>query len=332
MAKIYYDKDSDLKALKGKKIAVIGYGIQGHAHAQNLRDSGLDVTVAAHEGSATWKQAAADGFKPKPTAEAVRQADLIAILIPDDLQQKTYREEIAPNLKKKATLLFAHGFNIHFRQIMPPEDCDVVMIAPKGPGHLVRSTYQQGGGVPALIAIHQDASGRARETALAYAKGLGASRAGVLETTFAEETETDLFGEQVVLCGGASELIRAGFDTLVQAGYQPEVAYFECCHELKLICDLIYESGITGMHEKVSTTARYGDITRGRRVVTQETRQEMKKILSEIQQGYFAKEWISENQTGRPVFNALLKKDADHPIETVGKKLRDMMGWLKKKK
>src|SRR5581483_9217285 len=210
--------------------------------------------------------------------------------------------------------------------------CDVVMIAPKGPGHLVRSTYQQGGGVPALIAIHQDASGRARETALAYAKGLGASRAGVLETTFAEETETDLFGEQVVLCGGASQLIRAGFDTLVQAAHRPEAAYFECCHELKLICDLIYESGITGMHEKVSTTARYGDITRGRRVVTQETRQEMKKILSEIQQGYFAKEWISENQTGRPVFNALLKKDADHPIETVGKKLRDMMGWLKKKK
>jgi ketol-acid reductoisomerase len=330
MAKTYYDSDADFKALKGKKISIIGYGIQGHAHALNLKDSGLTVTVADVKGSPSWKKAEEDGFKPMAVSEAVKTADLIMILIPDDIQAKVYRSDILPNLKKGVVLGFAHGFNIHFGQIVPPVDADVIMVAPKGPGHLVRSTFKDNGGVPALIAVFQNSSGKAKDIALAYAKGIGATRSGVLETTFAEETETDLFGEQVVLCGGASELIRAGFETLVKAGYQPEIAYFECCHELKLICDLIYAEGITGMRNKVSTTARYGDLTRGRRVITEDTRREMQKILREIQSGEFAREWILENQANRPVFNAILKRDSEHPIEGVGKKLRDMMGWLKK--
>ncbi len=328
MAKIYYDKDANLDLLKKKKVGIIGYGIQGHAHSLNLKDSGLSVLVADQKNSPNWKQAEQDGFKPLTTPEVVKQCDLLMFSIPDDMQARIYREEIKPNMKPGTTLAFAHGFNIHFGQIVPPADSDVIMIAPKGPGHLLRSTFTEGGGVPALIAIYQDASSKAKDIALAYAKGIGSTRAGVLETSFREETETDLFGEQVVLCGGTSALIQAGFETLVNAGYQPEVAYFECCHELKLICDLIYANGISGMRTRVSTTARYGDVTVGPRIITQETRKEMQKVLKNIQDGVFAREWILENQAGRPMLNALLKQSLQHPIETVGAKLREMMSWL----
>jgi len=330
--KIYYDKDADFKDLKGKKIAIIGYGSQGHAQAQNLRDSGLDVIVSQRKGGENYELALKHGFKPVPAAEAARQADLIQILTQDHIQAKLYHEDVKPHLRKGKTLLFSHGFNIHYGQIVPPKEIDVVMIAPKGPGHLVRREYEKGAGVPSLLAIYQDFTKKARKTALAYAKGLGATRAGVIETTFKEETETDLFGEQSVLCGGVSELIKAGFDTLVEAGYQPEIAYFECLHELKLIVDLMYEGGLSYMRYSVSDTAEYGDLTRGKRIITEETRQEMKRILEEVRNGQFAREWIIENRVGRPVFTALRKKEAEHPIETVGKKLRSMMGWLKEKK
>ena len=330
--KIYYDKDADLKYLKGKKIAIMGYGSQGHAQAQNLRDSGLDVIVSELAGTENYQFAIKDGFKPMPASEASKEADLIQILTQDHIQAKLYEEDVKPHLRKGKTLLFSHGFNIHYGQIAPPREIDVVMIAPKGPGHLVRREYEKGAGVPSLLAIHQDFTKKAKKTALAYAKGLGATRAGVIETTFKEETETDLFGEQSVLCGGVSELIKAGFDTLVEAGYQPEIAYFECLHELKLIVDLMYEGGLSYMRYSVSDTAEYGDLTRGKRIITQETRQEMKRILEEVRNGNFAKEWIIENRVGRPVFTALRKKEAEHPIEVVGKKLRSMMGWLKEKK
>ena len=330
--KIYYEKDADLNVLKGKKIAIIGYGSQGHAQAQNLRDSGLNVLVSQRKGSENYQFALRDGFKPITAEEAAKQADVIQILTQDHVQAKLYEEDVKPHLKKGKTLLFSHGFNIHYGQIVPPKEIDVVMIAPKGPGHLVRREYVKGAGVPSLVAIYQDFSKKANQTALAYAKGIGATRAGVIETTFKEETETDLFGEQAVLCGGVTELIKAGFDTLVEAGYQPEIAYFECLHELKLIVDLMYEGGLSFMRYSVSDTAEYGDLTRGKRIITQETREEMKRILKEVQTGSFAKEWILENQAGRPIFNALRKKESEHPIEVVGKKLRSMMGWLKEKK
>jgi len=331
MAKMYYDADADLGVLKGKKIAIIGYGSQGHAQAQNLRESGLDVIVADLEGTPNFKLAIDHGFAPMSAAAAAAEAEIVQILAPDQTQALLYQKEIKDNLKAGKTLVFSHGFNIHFNQIVPPANVDVIMIAPKGPGHLVRREFQRGAGVPSLIAIYQDASGKARDKALAYAKGIGATRAGVLETTFQEETETDLFGEQVVLCGGVTELIRAGFDTLVQAGYQPEIAYFECCHELKLIVDLIYEGGIANMRYSISDTAEYGDITRGRRIVTEETRSEMKRILAEVQSGEFAREWILENMAGRPVYNAITRKYSEHLIEQVGKKLRSMMSWIGRK-
>ena len=330
--KIYYDKDANLNTLKGKKVAIIGYGSQGHAQAQNLRESGLNVIVSQRKGSENYQFALRDGFNPVIAAEAAKQGDLIQILTQDHIQAKLYEEDVKPHLHKGKTLLFSHGFNIHYNQIVPPKEIDVVMIAPKGPGHLVRREFQRGAGVPSLLAIHQNFSKKAKQTALAYAKGMGATRAGVIETTFREETETDLFGEQSVLCGGVSELIKAGFDTLVEAGYHPEIAYFECLHELKLIVDLMYEGGISSMRYSISDTAEYGDMTRGKRIITPETREEMRRILKEVQMGSFAKEWILENQVGRPMFNALRKKEAEHPIEAVGKKLRSMMGWLKEKK
>ena len=331
MAKSYYDKDADLGLLKGKKVAVIGYGSQGHAQAQNLRDSGIEVIVSELPGTANYQLALEHGFKPVDAASAAKEGDIIQILIPDDAQAKMYTAAIASNLSEGKALLFSHGFNIHYNQIVPPQTIDVIMVAPKGPGHLVRREFERGAGVPALIAVFQDFSGKAKEKALAYAKGIGAARAGVIETTFKEETETDLFGEQVVLCGGVSELVRAGFDTLVEAGYQPEIAYFECLHELKLIVDLFYEGGISYMRYSVSDTAEYGDLTRGRRIITEETRKEMKKILGEVQNGQFAKEWILENQANRPQFNALRKRDQEHLIEKVGKQLRAMMPWIKAK-
>lgn len=331
MAKSYYDKDADLGLLKGKKVAVIGYGSQGHAQAQNLRDSGIDVIVSELPGTANYQLALEHGFKPVDAAAAAKEGDIIQILIPDDAQAKLYNGAIASNLSEGKALLFSHGFNIHYNQIVPPHTIDVIMVAPKGPGHLVRREFERGAGVPALIAVFQDFSGKAKQKALAYAKGIGAARAGVIETTFKEETETDLFGEQVVLCGGVSELVRAGFDTLVEAGYQPEIAYFECLHELKLIVDLFYEGGISYMRYSVSDTAEYGDLTRGRRIITEETRKEMKKILGEVQNGQFAKEWILENQANRPQFNALRKRDQEHLIEKVGKQLRAMMPWIKAK-
>jgi len=330
MAKIYYDKDASTDALKDKKIAVIGYGSQGHAHALNLKDSGLDVTVGLREGSLSWDKALDNGLKVSAVSKATEEADLVMILVPDEHQKDVYDSEIAPHLKEGNALLFAHGFSIHFKQIIPPPFVDVLMIAPKGPGHLVRRLYTEGIGVPGLLAVHQDHTGKAKEVGLAYAKGLGATRAGVIETTFKEETETDLFGEQVVLCGGTSELIRAGFDTLVEAGYQPEIAYFECLHELKLIVDLIYERGITGMRESISNTAEFGDLVSGRRIINQQTREEMKKILAEIQSGKFAERWIAENKAGRPLFRELAEKDAQHPIEKIGKQLRQMMSWIKR--
>jgi ketol-acid reductoisomerase len=329
--KIYYDSDADLGVLKGKKVAIIGYGSQGHAQAQNLRDSGVDVVVAELEGTANYDLAKEHGFEPITANEASSLANVIQILAQDDVQAKLYRDEVAPHMTEGKTLVFSHGFNIHFGQIQPASHLDVVMIAPKGPGHLVRSEYEKGAGVPSLVAIHQDATGGALETALAYAKGLGATRAGVIETTFKEETETDLFGEQTVLCGGVSELVKAGFDTLVEAGYQPEIAYFECLHELKLIVDLFYQGGISFMRYSVSDTAEYGDYSRGTRIITEETRETMREILAEVQSGEFAREWILENQAGRPVFNALRRAENEHPIEEVGAKLRAMMPWLKKK-
>lgn len=331
MAKIYYDRDADLKVLKDRKVAIIGYGSQGHAQAQNLRDSGVNVIVAELEGTANYKLAVKQGFKPVPAAKAAKDADVIQILAQDNLQAELYKTDIKANLKKGKTLVFSHGFNIHYNQIVPPADIDVVMIAPKGPGHLVRREFERGAGVPSLIAIYQDHTKKARQTALAYAKGIGATRAGVIETTFEEETETDLFGEQAVLCGGASELVRAGFDTLVEAGYQPEIAYFECLHELKLIVDLMYEGGIANMRYSISDTAEYGDMTRGRRVISEETREEMRVILDEIQSGEFAREWILENMAGRPVYNAVKRIDSEHLIEQVGSKLRSMMGWIGRK-
>ncbi len=328
--KLYYDKDANIDLLKGKKIAIIGYGIQGRGQALCLRDSGLDVIVSEMEGTVNYEQAKKDGFSPVNAAEAARQADVIQILTQDHVQAKVYREAIKPNLKKGKVLLFSHGFNIHFKQIKPPKNVDVIMIAPKGPGALVRRMYEEGKGVPCLLAVFQDASGNARNIALAYAKGIRGTTAGVIETTFAEETETDLFGEQAVLCGGVTELIKAGFDTLIEAGYQPEIAYFEVLHELKLITDLIQERGISGMRRGVSNTACYGDLTRGPRIINKRTRKEMKKILKEIQKKKFAREWIKENEVGRPNFDRLLKEGDEHMIEKVGKQLRDMMPWMKK--
>ncbi len=331
MAKIYYDKDADLKLIKKKTIAIIGYGSQGHAHARTLHDSGIKVVVGLRKESDFWKRAQKDGLKVMTVPEAAKAANIIMILIPDDKQRAMFMDDIAPHLKKGDAIAFGHGFNIHFGQVVPPNMVDVFMVAPKGPGHLVRRTYEQGAGVPCLLAVYQDVSKNAKKVALAYAKGIGGTRAGVLETTFKEETETDLFGEQAVLCGGVTELIRAGFDTLVEAGYSPDLAYFECLHELKLIVDLIYEGGIGNMRYSISTTAAYGDVTRGRRLITEETRAEMRKILSEIQDGNFAREFILENQANRPVFNALLKKDSEHMIEEVGERLRKMMPFVGKK-
>lgn len=331
MAKMFYDSDANLDLLQGKVIAVMGYGSQGHAQAQNLKDSGLDVVVGLRADSRRWKQAEAAGLKVATVAEAAAQADVIQILLPDERQGSVYATEIKPYLTAGKCLVFSHGFNIHFGQIVPPADVDVFMVAPKSPGHLVRRTYQEGAGVPGLIAIHQDASGRAYDLALAYAKGIGCTRAGVLETTFKEETETDLFGEQAVLCGGVSELIKAGFETLVEAGYQPESAYFECLHEMKLIVDLIYEGGLSWMRYSVSDTAQYGDQMIGKRIVTQETRAEMKKVLEEIQNGQFAKNWLLENQVNRPTFNAIARQEEAHQIEKVGAELRAMMPFIKKR-
>lgn len=328
--KIYYEKDAKPAVLKKRKIAIIGYGSQGHAQAQNLRDSGFDVVVSELKGTANYKQALKDGFKPLTAAEAARSADVIQILLPDQIQADVYCSDIDQHMKKGKALVFSHGFNIHFGQIVPPAEADVFMVAPKGPGHLVRRIYTEGGGVPCLIALQQDATGKAHELALAFACGIGAGRAGIIETTFAEETETDLFGEQVVLCGGLTELMRAGFDTLVEAGYQPEIAYFECLHEVKLIVDLIYEGGIANMRNSISDTAEYGDLVTGKRIINEQVRQEMKKVLSEIQDGSFARQWLLENKVGRPVYNARKRQDAEHMVEKVGAKLRKMMTWMKK--
>ena len=332
MATIYYEKDSDIGLLNNKTIAIIGYGSQGHAHAQNLRDSGVNVIVGAAPGRPGWDKAKEAGFDVRTSTEASKAADIIMMLVPDVMQSKLYATDIAQNLRPGKMLMFAHGFNIHYGQITPPENIDVTMIAPKAPGHMVRQVYTEGAGTPALIAVHQDATGKAKGLALAYAAGIGCARAGVLETTFAEETETDLFGEQAVLCGGASALIKAGFETLVEAGYQPEVAYFECLHELKLIVDLIYQGGLNWMRWSVSDTAEYGDYTRGPRIITEETKEEMWRILTEIQEGSFAREWILENQAGRPMFNSLRRIENEHPIEEVGAELRSMMPWIKKPK
>jgi ketol-acid reductoisomerase len=330
MAKIYYDQDADLNLLKDKTIAIIGYGIQGRGQSLCLRDSGLRVVVSEMEGTPNYEQAKKDGFAPVSAADAARSADIIQILTQDHVQAKVYNEAIKPNLKKGKALCFSHGFNIRFKQIKPPKNVDVFMVAPKGPGALVRRMYEEGKGVPSLIAVFQDATGNAKKLALAYAKALKATTAGVIETTFEEETETDLFGEQAVLCGGVTELIKAGFDTLIEAGYQPEIAYFEVLHELKLITDLIQERGISGMRRGVSNTACYGDLTRGPMLITEKTRKTMKKILKDIKSGKFAREWIKENEVGRPNFNRLMKEGDEHLIEKVGKQLRDMMPWMKK--
>jgi len=327
MAKMYYEKDCDSAALAGKTIAVIGYGSQGHAHALNLKDSGHKVVVGLYEGSKSWKEAESQGLKVMTAKEAAAAADLTMILVNDEKQARLYAESIAPAMRKGKTLAFAHGFNIHFGQIVPPADVDVVMIAPKGPGHTVRSQFLEGKGVPCLVAVHQDASGQAKAVALAYAKGIGGARAGVLETTFREETETDLFGEQCVLCGGVSALMKAGFDTLVEAGYQPENAYFECIHEMKLIIDLVVQKGLSFMRYSISDTAEYGDYTVGSRIITDETRREMKKVLAQIRDGSFARDWILENQVGRPHFNAMRRIEAQHLSEKVGAELRSMMSW-----
>lgn len=330
MARMYYDEDANLDLLTKKTVAIIGYGSQGHAHALNLKDSGLNVIVGLYPGSKSTAKAEAAGLTVKNVAEAAKAADFIMILLPDEVQKTIYKNEIEPGLTAGKVLAFAHGFNIHFAQVVPPDNVDVVMVAPKGPGHLVRRTYEQGQGVPALFAVYQDASGQARNRAMAYAKGIGGTRAGILETTFREETETDLFGEQAVLCGGLSALIKAGFETLVEAGYQPELAYFECLHEVKLIVDLVVEGGLAKMRDSISNTAEYGDFTRGPRVVTADTKAEMKKILNEIQSGQFAREFVLENQAGKPGFTAMRRREAEHPIEEVGKDLRAMFSWLKK--
>jgi ketol-acid reductoisomerase len=329
MATIYYDKDANLDLIKKRKVAVIGYGSQGHAHALNLKDSGVDVRIGLQEGSKSRAKAEGAGLRVTTPKQAAQEADLVMVLAPDQTQRRIYDEEIRPGLAKGKALFFAHGFNIHFGQIRPPPEIDVVLVAPKGPGHLVRRQFQDGRGIPCLIAVHQDASGQARQVGLAYARALGGSRAGVLETTFKEETETDLFGEQAVLCGGASALVKAGYEVLVEAGYQPESAYFECLHELKLIVDLMYEGGLAWMRHSISDTAEYGDYTRGPRIVTEETKQEMRKILKEIQTGAFAKEFILENSINRPVFDKLREQERAHPIEEVGKRLRDMMSWIR---
>ncbi|WP_066365243.1 ketol-acid reductoisomerase [Neobacillus fumarioli] len=329
MVKVLYNGDIQEEVLQGKKIAVIGYGSQGHAHALNLKESGYDVVVGLREGK-SWEKAVEDGVDVRSVAEATAAADVVMILLPDEWQPKVYEESIKPNLKPGNALVFAHGFNIHFNQIVPPADVDVFLVAPKGPGHLVRRTYTEGAGVPALYAVYQDYTGQARDLALAYAKGIGAARAGVLETSFQEETETDLFGEQAVLCGGVSALIKAGFETLVEAGYQPEIAYFECLHEMKLIVDLIYEGGLENMRYSISDTAQWGDFVSGPRVVTEETKQRMKDILKDIQTGAFAKGWILENQANRPQFNAINRSENNHLIEKVGRELRALMPFIKK--
>ena len=326
---VYYDKDADLSIIQSKKVTIIGYGSQGHAHANNLKDSGVDVTIGLRPGSSSWPKAERAGLTVKPVPEAVQGADVVMVLAPDEHQPKLYQEQIEPNIKQGAALAFAHGFNIHFQLIEPRADLDVIMIAPKGPGHLVRATYTQGGGVPTLIAVYQDASGQAKDIALSYASANGGGRAGIIETSFREETETDLFGEQAVLCGGASALVQAGFEVLTEAGYAPEMAYFECLHELKLIVDLMYEGGIANMRYSISNTAEYGDLTRGPRVVNEQTKEEMKRILKEIQNGEFAREFILENQAGCPTLKAKRRLGKEHPIEQVGEKLRAMMPWIK---
>ncbi len=330
MARMYYDEDANLDLLARKTVAIIGYGSQGHAHALNLKDSGMNVIVGLYPGSKSVAKAEAAGLTVKNVADAADAADLIMILLPDEVQKTIYKNEIEPHLQEGNVLAFAHGFNIHFGQVVPPSHIDVVMVAPKGPGHLVRRTYEQGQGVPCLFAVYQDASGQARDRAMAYAKGIGGTRGGILETTFREETETDLFGEQTVLCGGLSALIKAGFETLVEAGYQPELAYFECLHEVKLIVDLIVEGGLAKMRDSISNTAEYGDFTRGPRIVNDQTKAEMRKILQEIQSGQFAREFVLENQAGKPGFTAMRRQEAEHPIESVGKDLRAMFSWMKK--
>ncbi len=330
MVKMYYDKDANWDMMKDKTVAIIGYGSQGHAHALNLKDSGANVVVGLYSGSKSWAKAEAAGLKVMTAAEAAIEADIIMMLIPDEKQAATYKKDIAPNLRPGMALAFAHGFNIHFDQIIPPADVDVFMVAPKGPGHLVRRVFTEGQGVPCLIAVHQDATGRAYDLGLAYAKGIGGTRAGVLATTFREETETDLFGEQAVLCGGVTALITAGFETLVEAGYEPESAYFECMHEMKLIVDLMYEGGMAKMRHSVSDTAEYGDYVTGKRIITDETKKAMRQVLTEIQDGTFANKWLLENQANRPAFNAMRKRAVNHPIEKVGAELRGMMSWVKK--
>ena len=328
-ARIYYDQDADLGLLKGKKIAVVGYGSQGHAHALNLHDSGLDVVVGLYKGSKSWAKAEKDGVRVATVADAAQMSDVVMILLPDQTHRAVFEEAIKGSMTKGKMLMVAHGFSIHFNQVVAPPDVDVAMIAPKAPGHIMRDLFTQGPGVPGLLAVHQDVSGKARDVALAYGKGVGCTRAGVIETTFKEETETDLFGEQTVLCGGISSLIKAGFETLVEAGYQPEIAYFECMHEMKLIVDLFYQGGLAYMRYSVSDTAEYGDYSRGSRIVTDETRAEMRKILREIQSGQFAREWVLENQANRAGFLAMRRVEADHQIEEVGQRLRAMMSWIK---
>ena len=329
MANVYYENDADLSLLEGKTVGVIGYGSQGHAHALSLKDSGVDVVVGLYEGSSSWPRAEEAGLRVATVSDVAQQADMMMMLVPDHLQSRIYRESIQPHLVEGKTLMFAHGFNIHYQQIIPPPQVDVSMVAPKAPGHRMREIFTRGSGVPGLLAIHQDATGRARENALAYAKGVGCTRAGVLDTTFKEETETDLFGEQTILCGGVAALIKAGFETLVEAGYQPESAYFECLHELKLIVDLIYQGGLGYMRYSVSDTAEYGDYSRGPRVIDEHVKENMKLILADIQNGSFAREWIAENDEGRPRFNVLRQRDASHPIEKVGEELRGLMSFLK---
>ena len=330
-AKIYYEKDAPIDALKGKKVGVIGYGSQGHAHSLNLRDSGIEVAVAELQGTDNFKLAVKHGFKPTDIKAAMDGATLIIVTLPDEIQAMIYTEQIAPNLAAGQTLGFCHGFNIHFKYIVPPKDVNVVMIAPNGPGHLVRSEFEKGGGVPNLVAVQQDATGNAKQIALAWANGIGGARAGIIETTYKEETETDLFGEQCVLCGGLTSLIKAGFETLIEAGYQPEIAYFECMHEVKLIVDLMYQGGLSYMRYSISNTAEYGDLTRGPRIITEQTKAEMKKILSEVTSGEFAKEWVNEYQLGLKKFKQLYEKDHGSQLETIGRELRNMMKWIDSK-
>jgi ketol-acid reductoisomerase len=328
MAEIYYNNDVNLDMLKGRTIGIIGYGSQGHAQAQNLRDSGLNVIVSEVEGTDNYKLAKEHGFEPLTAEELSANADIISMLVPDEIQAKIYKQSVEPNLKEGNALLFSHGFNIRFKQIVPPDYIDVIMVAPKGPGHLVRSEYEKGGGVPNLVAVENDASGNALQLALAYSKGIGGTKGGAIKTTFPEETETDLFGEQVVLCGGVSALVKKGFEVLIEAGYQPEIAYFECMHELKLIVDLFYQGGLSYMRYSVSNTAEYGDFTRGERIISEETKKEMKKILSEIKDGSFAKEWIEESAKGKPNLKKFEEMDKNHPLEKIGKELRSMMDWI----